>query len=70
MIVRRPDDYLVGLYRFRSGDELAWIDWFAGICIDAAAIVADLIERIEGLIQRWEASLSVRSDATARRRRC
>lgn len=66
VIARRPDDYIVGLYRYRRGEIEAWVGWFAWVCLEAAAVIADLVGEVEGLIEKWKRRLVMtRSDAAA-----
>lgn len=66
VIARRPDDYVVGLYRFRQGRMDEWLGWFASVTTEAASLISRLVDDLDGLVQSWTSRLeSFRSDSAA-----
>ncbi len=67
-ILRDPGGYLSGLFEFRQGDAIRWIDWFAERTSAAAIAAGDLYELVDDLTRRWQRILSdIRADSTAHR---
>lgn len=60
--------YAGGLVRFRLGDHLGWIRWFAAAVGNGSRAQRALVARVEQLQSEWHATLAargVRRDATA-----
>lgn len=67
-MLRDAGGYLSGLYEFRDGDPIRWIDWFAARTAAAAVAAGDLYQQLDELARRWKTGLDdVRADSVAHR---
>jgi Fic family protein len=67
-VARDTGGYLSGLYQFRQGDPIRWIEWFAGTTARAAESATELFVSVADLIERWRARVSrMRSDSAVHR---
>ena len=67
-MLRDLGGYLSGLFEFREGDPILWIDWFAARLAMAAASAGDLYQLVDDLTREWQHQLAgIRTDSTAHR---
>ena len=67
-IARDVGGYLTGLRLFQQGKVDAWIRWFAGIAKQAAGATNQIVDRTQGLLERWSHEMAgLRGDHSARR---
>ena len=67
-ILRDTGGYLAGLYDFREGDPIRWIDWLAARTVAAASAASDLHGLVGALVERWRSSVQdVRADSVVHR---
>jgi Fic family protein len=67
-MLRDAGGYLSGLYEFREGDPIRWIDWFAGRTTAAATAAGELYVMLRDFTDRWRAELiDVRADSVTYR---
>ncbi len=67
-MLRDAGGYLAGLYEFREGDPIRWIDWFAYRTTAAAATAGELYVMLRDFADRWHAELAdVRTDSVTHR---
>lgn len=68
LIARDPGGYLSGLYRFRVGELVAWVEWFARVATQAALASLGWADEVDRLLAEWrERVADLRADAAARR---
>ncbi len=67
-IARDTGGYLSGLYQYRQGDPVRWIEWFAETVERSAAGAGDLLAAVKRLLEEWRTRVAeARSDSVVHR---
>jgi Fic family protein len=68
LIARDRGGYLSGLHRFRVGELVPWVEWFAGVVAQAALASLGWADEVDALLADWRERIAdLRVDAAARR---
>lgn len=67
-LARDPGGYLAGLYQYREGDPVRWIEWFAETTERSADSAGELFAAVTLLLEEWRGRIAqARSDSAVHR---